>query len=151
MPSVNAKGQASAFANATGFTIEFLTPNWGSDEHQGKLTLMPALGGASAEPLRYLDFLLYNPVRSVLLHNTGVLVNVPAPERYVVHKLIVVTHRRHDPEDLAKASKDAAQAGTLLEAMAAERRPADVGAVWMEAWQRGPKWREALTAGRFRL
>lgn len=151
VPSIKAKGQASAFANATGFKVEFLTPNRGSDEHQGKLTPMPALGGASAEPLRYLDFLLYNPVRSVLLHNTGVLVNVPAPERYAVHKLIVTTRRRHDPEGLAKASKDAAQAGTLLEAMAAERRLADVGAVWMEAWQRGSKWRETLETGRLRL
>jgi len=147
VPHLEAKGQAASFINAAGFRVEFLTPNRGSDDYQGKLTRMPALGGASAEPLRYLDFLLYNSVRSVLLHNTGVLVNVPAPERYAVHKLIISVQRRPDLNGVAKARKDVSQAGIILEAMNSERRLGDIGAVWMEAWKRGPKWREALSTG----
>lgn len=54
---------------------------------------MPALGGASADPLRFLDFLIYEPVRAVLLHKSGISVIVPAPERYAVHKLIVASRR----------------------------------------------------------
>jgi hypothetical protein len=50
---------------------------------------MPALGGASAENLRFLDYRNYEPVRTVLLHREGLNVLVPASERYAVHKLIV--------------------------------------------------------------
>ena len=55
---------------------------------------MPALGGASAQPLRHLDFLIRDPVRSVLLHGGGVPVTVPAPERYCVHKILLSTERQ---------------------------------------------------------
>ena len=79
------------------------------------------------------------------------LVNVPAPERYAVHKLIVTALRRRDPDGAAKSRKDAVQAGLLLEAMESEQRLGDVGAAWVEAWQRGPKWRAGLAEGRPRL
>ncbi len=50
---------------------------------------MPALGGAAAIPLRFLDYLIHEPIRAVLLHGAGVPVLVPSPERYAIHKLIV--------------------------------------------------------------
>ncbi len=65
---------------------------------------------ASAQPLRYLDFLNHQPVRSALLHRAGVAVLVPAPERFAVHKLIVSELRRADRESAAKARKDREQA-----------------------------------------
>lgn len=142
---------ATKFRNATGFEVEFLTPNRGSDVHQGKPAVMPALGGAAAEPLRFLDFLIRFPVRSVLLHKAGVPVTIPAPERYGVHKLIVATRRRGDADGRRKAAKDALQAGMLFEALAQEGRSVDAGLAWMEAWSRGPTWREALSEGRVRL
>jgi len=77
-------------------TSRFLTSNRGSDEYTGKPSPMPALGGASAENLRFLDYLIYEPVRTVLLHRKGVSVNVPAPERYAVHKLTVSSRRLTD-------------------------------------------------------
>ena len=40
-----------------------------------------------------LDFLIRDPVRTVLLHRSGVPVLVPSPERFAVHKLIVATRR----------------------------------------------------------
>ena len=144
------KAQAAAFMNASGFKVEFLTPNRGSDDHMGKPTLMPALGGAAAEPLRFMDFLIYGALRSVLLHGRGVLVNVPAPERYAVHKTMLSVLRQ-DRNGAGKSTKDAQQAGILIEAMAHERRLADVGAVWIEAWEHGPRWRDLLAAGRLRL
>jgi hypothetical protein len=70
---------------------------------------MPALGGTSAENLRFLDFLIYEPVRTVLLHREGVSVNVPAPERYAVHKLIVASRRLTDALGRAKRDKDLLQ------------------------------------------
>lgn len=78
--------RATKYRNAEKLDVEFLVPNRGSDDHQGKPARMPALGGAGAEPMRFLDYLIHQPVRSVLLHKAGVALSVPAPDRYAVHK-----------------------------------------------------------------
>lgn len=141
----------TAYVNDKNFSVEFLTPNRGSDDNQGHPAKMPALGGASAQALRYLDFLITNPAQAVLLHKGGVPVTVPAPERYAVHKLIVAVQRKNDANGMAKARKDAQQAGHLIEALTLNSRQADLGFAWMEAWERGPRWRENLAAGRRHL
>jgi len=141
----------TAYVNDTGFSVEFLTPNRGSNDNTGQPAKMPALGGTSAQPLRYLDFLIRKPVQSVLLHKGGIPVTVPAPERYAVHKLIVSTMRLTDAAGAAKARKDAVQSGLLIEALTLNSRDADLGFAWMEAWDRGPRWQENLAAGRKRL
>jgi hypothetical protein len=133
----------TAYVNATNFSVEFLTPNRGSENIAGKPARMPALGGASAQPLRYLDFLIKDPVHAVLLHKGGVPVTVPAPERYAVHKIIVSVLRKHDP----KRRKDIQQAGLLIEALSRASRKSELGWSWMEAWDRGPRWRENLAEG----
>lgn len=141
---------ATRFRNSGRYLVEFLVPNRGSSDFDGHPAPMPALGGAAAQPLRFLDFLIYQPVRSVVLHKGGIPVLVPAPERYAVHKLIVAVRRRNDPLGVVKADKDIAQAALLIEALA-PRRALDLVDAWAEAWERGPKWREALVRGRARL
>ncbi|WP_233474983.1 nucleotidyltransferase family protein [Azospirillum agricola] len=133
------------------FTVEFLTPNRSKDDYQGKPAPMPALGGAAAQPLRYLDYLIYRPARSVMLHNAGVPVCVPAPERYAVHKLIVSTRRRDDLNGQAKRDKDLRQAGAIITALSDSRRHHDLAEAWSDAWGRGPRWREQLIQGRSAL
>ena len=106
VPNLSRPDYTSAFANADGFRVEFLVSNRGSDDLTGALVPMPALGGVSAQPLRYLDFLIRDPVRSTLLHAGGISVTVPAPERYAVHKLIVAnerTEREKQAKDLTQA------------------------------------------------
>ena len=110
---------------------------------------MPALGGASAQPISFLDFLLYEPVRAVVLHGAGVPVVVPAPERYAVHKLIVGSRHRNDRDGTAKSGKDRRQAQALMEALIDLRRTADLADAYMEAFNRGPAWREAMKEGLF--
>jgi hypothetical protein len=44
--------------------------------------------------LRFLVFLILDREPAILLHATGVLVSVPAPQRFVLHKLIVARRRR---------------------------------------------------------
>jgi hypothetical protein len=112
---------------------------------------MAALRGAAAEPLRYLDYLIHAPVRSVLLHKAGIAVTVPAPERYAVHKLMLSSLRKADDNGRQKSRKDTNQASLLLQALALERRADDVGFAWIEAWQRGPSWQHALSTGLRRL
>ena len=151
VPHIADPAATIAFTNASDLRIEFLTPNRGKDDYAGEPIRMPALGGASAQALRFLDFLIRYPIDSVLLHQGGVAVKVPAPERYAVHKLIVATRRRKDRSGLAKIEKDLRQAGMLIEAMSQSGPAVEVGMVWAEAWDRGAKWQEALTLGRKRL
>lgn len=110
------KAKVVAFQNAKGYRVEFLTGNRGSDEYSEKPSPMPVLGGASAENLRFQDFLIHEPVRTVLLHREGVNVLVPAPERYAVHKLIVSSRRLTDTLGRVKADKDLTQPPCSLKA-----------------------------------
>lgn len=151
IPHRSGSPQSSAFQTRDGYRVEFLTSNRGSDEYSDKPANMPALGGASADPLRFLDFLIYQPVRTVLLHRAGVNVLVPAPARYAVHKLIVASRRLGDQGGLLKQEKDIAQAGSIVEAMALTRRMDDLEEAFEEAWERGPGWRDALLQGVGRL
>src|SRR5579859_3613201 len=54
--------------------VEFLTPMRGPDEDG--IAKLPALG-TGAQPLRFLDFLIYQEQKAVILHDAGILVNVP--------------------------------------------------------------------------
>ncbi|QND29435.1 nucleotidyltransferase family protein [Sinorhizobium meliloti] len=145
------KAKVVAFQNARGYRVEFLTGNRGSDEYTGKPSPMPALGGASAENMRFLDYLIYEPVRTVLLFREGVNVLVPAPERYAVHKLIVASRRLTDTLGRVKADKDLSQAALLFEALVESRHGAELTDAWEEAWERGDAWKEGIVSGLSRL
>lgn len=147
IPNVFYPNRATRFGTDTGYLVEFLTPNRGSDDNQGKPAEMPALGGASALPLRYLDFLIRDPIRSVVLYKGGVPVSIPSPERYAIHKLIVAVRRTQEP---AKSPKDIAQAEQLIRACLFQRSFA-LFEVWEEACGRGPSWRDLLRRGRAML
>ncbi|MCK3777006.1 GSU2403 family nucleotidyltransferase fold protein [Ensifer sesbaniae] len=132
------------YASREGYRVEFLTPNRGTDDYSGRPTPMPALGGAAAQPLRFLDYLIYHPIRAVLLHGAGVAVNVPAPERFAIHKLIVASRRLTDKDGTAKSRKDLAQSVAIMEAMIETRRTEDLAEAFMEAYDRGPAWKDAI-------
>jgi hypothetical protein len=146
IPNIDDPLVSTAYINRAGYRVEFLTPNRGSDEHQGRPARMKALSGAGAQPLRYLDFLIHEPERSVLLFNGGIPVTIPRAERYAVHKLIVAAGRREQ----TKSRKDVAQAATLIQALA-KHRPMELANSWHAAWNSGPRWREKLESGRERL
>ncbi len=141
---------STKFRSRSGFLVEFLTPNASSDDYTGRPADMPALGLASAEPLRFLDFLIYEPVRALLLYGPGIPVLVPAPARYAVHKMIVASRRRGDANGRIKADKDIDQAQVLIEALAQSRRADEFAAAYAEAFDRGSHWQAALadTIGR---
>ena len=109
--------------------------------------MMPALGGASAQPLRFLEFLIRDPIRSVMLHQSGVPITIPAPERYAIHKLIVASRRRSEGVDLAKRGKNVMQASAIMEAMVETRRQTDLAGAFAEARGNGSSWKEALKIG----
>lgn len=133
---------STQFASRSGYRVEFLTPNTGSDDYGGKPARMPALGGAAAQPLRFLDFLIHRPARAVMLFGAGVSINVPAPERYAIHKLIVA--HSSDGDGAAKSGKDVAQAKAIMLILLDQGRAEDLAEVFMEAWDRGPAWQVAI-------
>lgn len=151
IPHQSDQAKVVAFVNAKGYRVEFLTSNRGSDEYSGKPSPMPALGGASAESLRFLDYLIYEPVRTVLLHREGVSVLVPVPERFAVHKLIVASRRLTDALGRTKADKDRSQASLLFEALVETRQGDVLADAYEEACARGPSWQEAIASSLTRL
>ncbi len=140
VPSMHDNRHVTSYEAARGPRVEFLTPNTGPESDAPRA--VRALR-TDAQPLRSLDFLIHDPVPAVLLHDTGIYVTVPAPERYVLHKLIVAQRRR---DVSPKRQKDIQQAQALLDILA-QRRPSDLRAAWAEAWRRGRKWQQLLGEG----
>jgi hypothetical protein len=132
--------QVTSYAAKGGLRVDFLTPNEGRDTDRPQR--LPALQ-TDAQALRFLDFLIRDPEPAVLLHGAGIYVNVPAPQRYAVHKLIVARRR---PEGAAKRDKDMHQAEALFEVLL-EKRPHELKSAWAEAYKRGKEWRKLLREG----
>jgi hypothetical protein len=131
---------SSSFTARGGLRVDFLTPARGSvtDKPQP----LPSFK-TEAQPLPFLDYLIYEPEPAIILYNAGIYVQVPAPQRYAIHKLIVSQRR---PEGAAKRDKDIRQSEALLEVLA-ERRPSELKRAWWEAYERGPTWRRLLAGG----
>lgn len=119
--------------------VEFLTPSFRQEED---IRDLPALGVA-AQSLHFLNFLIAQPIKAAALYRSGVLVQIPRPEAYAIHKLIVA-NRRTGPDKI-KSRKDMAQAALLIEALA-EDRPDELREAYADAMERGPQWRAHLGA-----
>ena len=124
--------------------VEFLTPAFGDES----VKPLPALG-VSAQALHYLNFLIAEPIHAVAVYRSGVLVQIPRPERFAIHKLIVAD-RRHGGPDQAKARKDRDQAAFLISILAADR-PEDLRESYEDALSRGPRWRQRIAASLARM
>ena len=123
--------------------VEFLTPAFAEEG----LRDLPALG-VQAQALRHLNYLIADPIPAAIPYRAGVLVQIPRPERFAIHKLIVADRRR--AEDRLKSQKDRQQAAFLIAALA-EDRPDDLAEAYEDALSRGPRWRERLEASLSRL
>ncbi len=145
LPSVDGRSVWRWRQSAQQTLVEFLTPSF--DEDEG-IRDLPALG-VSAQSLHYLNYLIAQPVQVPLLYRSGVLIQVPRPERFAIHKLIVADRRRDGPET-GKARKDRAQAAFLI-AVLAEERPDDLRDAYQAALARGPAWRTRLAASLARM
>lgn len=87
---------------------------------------LPSLGLA-ATPLRGIDYLIGEVTRAVVIAGSGVLVNVPRPGRFALHKLWL--SRERDVSQQAKARKDIRQAQQLIEVLTQDR-PDELERAW---------------------
>jgi hypothetical protein len=108
----------------------------------------PALN-VRLQPLRFMELSLEAPIPAAMIGNTGaIIVNLPDPVTYAVHKLLVSSERTGD--HASKAKKDVAQAATLI-GYFVERDQEDIRQRVEATLARGPAWRKALNQGLKRL
>ncbi|KZY32188.1 hypothetical protein A3731_22570, partial [Roseovarius sp. HI0049] len=137
VPGLN-KGRTWRWAQGgSGQLVEFLTPAFGDETIRD----LPALG-VGAQGLNYLNFLIAEPIHAAAIYRSGILVQVPRPERYAIHKLIIADRRRDGAGSL-KSAKDREQGALLIEAMA-EDRPDDLARAYTTAMEVGTRWREHI-------
>ncbi|HPQ80869.1 MAG TPA: GSU2403 family nucleotidyltransferase fold protein [bacterium] len=139
VPSLSKKALPSSYVTSDGIRIDFLVPLRGKER---EIVRMPRVAGAGATPLRFLDYLIEDPIEAVLVAPAGgILVTVPRPERFAIHKLIVAAYR--PVTESAKREKDLHQAGQLI-AVLAEEQGRELKAAFRVAAKAGKKWERAI-------
>jgi hypothetical protein len=140
---LNPTHPATAFRlRGSAIEVELLTPMVGRE--RSKPIEIPVLG-AAATPLRFLDYLIEETQPGAVMGGSGVLVNVPRPGRFALHKLVVAARRGNRGSAHGKAPKDRAQASALLRVLLAEL-PGEVTLAWKALCKRGKAWSDAAGA-----
>jgi hypothetical protein len=116
------------------FRLDFLTPlHRGGDRPFSHPRL-----GVPLQPLPFMEFSLEGVEQAVLFCPEGaVLVNVPDPARFALHKLLV--HAERKGAFRSKSNKDLAQSAHLLDYLWIHRR-AQLGEAVVDLLGRGPGW-----------
>ncbi|HVS15199.1 MAG TPA: GSU2403 family nucleotidyltransferase fold protein [Thermoanaerobaculia bacterium] len=126
VPPLDPKQASSLFkVRGRDLRVDFLTP-----AGRGRQGVRRIRGlGVAAQALPHLGYLLDDVVRAVVLYDAGVLVNLPDPARFLLHKIWTAGAR--PATEALKSRKDLAQAGQLLEVLSADR-PGDLSRAWKE-------------------
>lgn len=124
VPALDPRQPSTSFSvRGRDLRVDLLTPGRSGETAPVRLPHLQA----AAQPLPFLGFLLADTQAAVVLEGSGVLVNVPDPASYVLHKLWLSAQRPTAFQ--AKARKDLRQASQLLEVLHADR-PADLRRAW---------------------
>lgn len=143
IPQLAGIGRGATWTHPTDpdYQIDFLTPQTRKSQEPIEDDRL----GIVLQPLKFMEFSMENVQQTVLFdRKTAVIVNVPDPARYAVHKLIVYGER-HGINQI-KAQKDLMQAAALISIMKVDR-PLDLYEAWTDAMGRGPGWRRRLENG----
>lgn len=126
--------------------LDFVTPQTRS----GGPVVLPELG-LTLECLKFMEFSLVSTTQAVLLSKGGgaCIVNIPAPERYAIHKLIVYGERPIN--ERVKANKDLGQAAAIFKVLFDGGNGDLVRQAWTDAISRGPGWVRRLNQGKTAL
>ena len=128
-------------ADEPDFDLDFLT----SRGRTGDKPVTLARLNLTMQPLRFMELSLQDPMRTTLLARSGpIVVNLPRPERYALHKLLVFGERAQAQR--TKARKDIAQAAALLDYLLTHDT-AQIATMWTDVNNRGPGWRKRLKEG----
>lgn len=123
------------------FDLDFLTTVGRTGDEP---VYLPALN-LTLQPLKFMELSLEHPMRATLLTRNGpIVVNVPQPHRFALHKLIV--HGERPVAQRVKANKDLAQAGALIDYLL-DNDGDELIRTWEDVVGRGPGWTRRLLAG----
>jgi hypothetical protein len=101
-----------------------------------------------AEPVRFLDYLLADAQPAVVAAKAGLLVNVPSPARYALHKLVLAERRVAAFQ--TKTKKDLQQAEQVIRVLLRDR-PGDLRSAWLAALKQPGKFMQQMRSGLARL
>jgi hypothetical protein len=122
--------------------LDFVT----SQVRGGGPVIVPELGLA-LECLKFMEFSLEQPVQGLVLSREGACqVNIPAPARYAIHKLVIYGER--PVSERVKSIKDLRQAAALIEYFLTTDQPRQIAAAWQDALGRGRGWQRRAQQGR---
>lgn len=122
--------------------LDFVT----SAARSRKPVYMPELN-LTLEPLKFMEFSLQDTTQGCVISRMGAcMVNLPAPERYAVHKLIVFGER--PVAERTKSTKDLLQAASLISYFANTGQGDIFNAAWQDALSRGKGWRSRASQGK---
>lgn len=97
------------------------------------------------QPLKFMEFSLEQTTQTVLLSGErAVLVNVPSPMRYALHKLVIMGER--EEAFRMKVNKDAGQVAALVD-YGLRRSARALEAAAKDLMSRGPGWRRRAMEG----
>jgi hypothetical protein len=146
VPSFDPRRPSTSFSVlGTELRVDLLTPMRGRER---EAPVKIAALGAAAQPLRFLDYVLEDTQPAAVIGGDGVLVNVPSPARFALHKLLVA--QRRPVSHAAKSRKDLAQAEHVL-AVLLQDRPDDVRRAYADLAKRGGGWVKPVRASIARL
>lgn len=130
VPALDRKSPSTKFRiRGQPLSVDVLTPML------GKTSTKPipiAALNTFAEPMRFLDYLIAEAQPGVIVARAGILVNVPAPARFALHKLVIAGRRVAAFQ--TKSHKDIRQADQLINLLA-QQRPGDIRQAWEAAMQ----------------
>jgi hypothetical protein len=132
IPRLNHKEPSTSFSiRRNPLRVDLITPQ--KSRSDGPVFIKRL--NAAAQPLKFLDYLIEDPIRGAVLNGDATIVLIPQPIRYALHKLIVSQEREVIAG--AKRQKDLWQAFQLLEFFVAEN-PLEIEPSWNALVSRGP-------------
>jgi hypothetical protein len=141
VPGLSPKESSTSFkVRGRALRVDLLTPAVGKP--RGPVLIHRF--GAAAEPLPYLGYLLEDFQPAAVVDGGGVLVHVPHPARFALHKLLVARNRPVSMQ--TKSEKDIRQAAQLIEVLAHDR-VGDLSLAWEALARRGRGWTRAASQG----
>ena len=110
IPKLNNKHPSTSYmSRKENIKLDLVTPLIGKPS--SKPVYIASINGY-AEPVRFLDYLLEDVQQAAIIEGSGILINIPHPARYAIHKLVVA--ERRPASDTLKKRKDIRQAELLL-------------------------------------
>jgi hypothetical protein len=141
VPRLSHKQPSTSFAvRKSPMRVDLLTPKTGASEAP---IYIPRLK-AAAQPLSYLGYLIEDPIPGVVIADDAIVVQVPQPLKFGLHKLIVSQLR--DVTARAKSEKDLYQAYQIL-SFYDEMRSVELQNAWTDLISRGSSWKKNTEAG----